>query len=106
MFTTKSGKWPHTHRVEIDGEGNGKTIDTSYGPVHNHEIENYQVSESKLSDDPHTHEVDVDGNKKWVNGKHAKVEVEGKPTKPKIPKTAEVDVGQQSVSVPEESAKE
>lgn len=106
MFTTKSGKWPHTHRVELDGDGNGQTLDTSYGPVHTHKIENYQVEEAKLSDDPHTHEVDVDGNKKWVNGKPAKY-TEEKRSKPEIPQNkikveVEVDLGQQSVPVPEE----
>ena len=57
MFTTKAGKLEHNHMVDVDGQGSGHTIDTSYGPPHTHEITNWIVSKNKVGGEPHIHEV-------------------------------------------------
>jgi plastocyanin len=65
MFTSKDGEHPHNHRVEINEQGNGKTIDTSYGPAHTHKIEDYKIKESN----DHVHD-DLEPPQKvvWTNG--------------------------------------
>jgi hypothetical protein len=55
MFTTKDGKRPHTHQAEVDGNGEGETIDTSDGPKHRHDIYDFKVEPG--GDDEHTHEL-------------------------------------------------
>lgn len=112
MFTTKAGETPHTHKVELDGQGTGQTIDTSDGPLHTHKIENYVVAEANLAKDGHTHDVDVDGVKVWRNGDTPKVSSDDdKSIKDKLEDIKEsgnrikieVEVcldGQQPVSVP------
>jgi hypothetical protein len=102
MFTSKSGKWPHNHRVEVDGDGNGKTIDTSYGPVHTHEVKNYEVLPSELSDDDHEHTVDVDGSARWKAGdtpKYIDADKEDPKKKPKTIKDKLDDIKEASQSV-------
>ena len=56
MFTSKDGNPEHTHQVEVDGNGNGETVDTSDGPVHDHEIKNYKALAG--GEDSHTHTVE------------------------------------------------
>lgn len=51
LFTSKDEK--HNHRIEMDGQGTGTTIDTSYGVPHTHKIKDYVVEEK----DGHTHTV-------------------------------------------------
>lgn len=57
MFTSKAGEHEHNHRVDIDGQGDGKTIDTSYGVPHTHQVKNYKVLPVEGALDTHTHEV-------------------------------------------------
>lgn len=58
MFTIKDDTG-HSHKVNIDGNGNGETISTDKGPPHTHQIEDYCVLE-KLD---HIHEIDQDVKK-------------------------------------------
>lgn len=46
---------PHTHEFDIDEEGNGKTVSTSDGAGHAHDIEEFSVKEA--GDDSHSHNL-------------------------------------------------
>jgi hypothetical protein len=80
MWTKKNDdeKYPHKHRCELDGEGTGVTVHTSNGPVHTHDVINYEIQEYK----GHTHEMqdgssDIRGYGNTSGEK--KVEVDDKP---------------------------
>lgn len=52
MFTKKSGEPEHNHRMEVDGNGTGETIDTSCGMPHTHQIKDWKVEKVHGHDHP------------------------------------------------------
>ncbi len=56
LKTGTAGEPPHDHEVEMDEEGNGKTISTSAGPAHVHPIENGEVKPA--GEGPHQHTLE------------------------------------------------
>lgn len=94
MFTNKSGDPEHNHRMEVDGNGTGETIDTSAGMPHTHEIKDWAVSKGK---DDHTHGVSADyiqGMESFGNGDETVTLVgEGETIEDKVKnKTIEISV--------------
>lgn len=71
MFTSKNGIVPHNHRVEIDGNGNGYTLDTNFGTPHTHEIKDFEVLAGGV--DKHTHDKLEPPNRKFshMDGENA-----------------------------------
>ena len=76
MFTSKDNE--HNHQLAIDGQGTGKTIDTSYGVPHTHEVKDYVVEEVK----DHIHTIE-EASKENVLG-----EDDGKGPKFEVPEVA------------------
>lgn len=60
MFTKLSGKPPHTHRLELDGQGTGETVDTSYGVLHTHKVTDFVCCEPEIDKvEKHIHDIDA-----------------------------------------------
>lgn len=87
MFTKKTND--HNHRMEVDGQGTGETLDTSKGLPHTHKIDNWKVEEKN----GHTHAVSSDyiqGTTEYGNGDESVTIVgEGESMKEKVDKITE-----------------
>ena len=84
MFTKKAGDPEHNHRIEVDGDGTGETIDTSCGVPHTHKLTNWSVEEVS----GHTHAISSDlirGSRAYGNGDESVVIIgEGETIEEKI----------------------